>query len=1004
MNKNYVKQKRGNITLRSALLVLFAHLLVITGAFAQRTVTGTVTDDSSVGFPGVNVIVKGTSTGTLTDFDGVYSINVPSDNSILVFSYLGYKTQEVEVGGRIEINIGLIADVSALDEVVVVGYGTQSKRNITGSVASVDLKEAGILPNVNVTQSLSMVSGVQFTGSGRPGQDGGVLIRGQNSLSAQNYPLIVLDGIVFNGSLSDINPQDIASMDILKDASSASIYGSRAANGVILITSKKGTTEKPTVRLNMFSGLSDWASEIKLLSPERYIQRRLDYRKQAGLPVDADNVATYFMPNEAYNIENGISNNAWKVASQQGMLNSIDLSVSGREKSISYYLSSSLSDERGLIYNDNQRRNTFRANVSSQVAEWLTIGMDATFSHRDLSGTSAKLRGAYESSPYGTFYYPDGIPTQYPVPDEQAVDNPVYDAFFNTNSETYDNLFSNFYTVFDIPFVKGLSYRINYSPNVGWHHDYNFVRQDKNLNFNNTSASKFNEQSFQWVLENIVTYKNKIGENHAFDFTFLFGRDHSEKESTMANSDLLSFDALGYNDLGLGSIMSNSSNAEEVEGISYMGRLNYLFMKKYLLTMTVRRDGSSVFSKNNKYATFPSGALAWIVSDEAFMENVKFIDNMKLRLSYGAVGNQAIEPYQSLSLSDTERYVLGNPGASVLGVVNSTLGNDDLKWETTYTFNAAIDFELFNRRLGGTLEFYNSDTENLLVRRTIPAMNGYTSVLTNIGQTNNRGIEVSLNSMNVQTDRFQWSTSINFSHNKNKIVRLFGTDIDNDGKEDDSVSNSWFIGQPINSYYDYVFDGIYQEGDTDIPVGSQPGFVRVKDMNGDGKIGPDDRRVVGHGVNPEYSLGMRNIFSYGNLSLSISMNSMLNWVAPFNLINPRVPGRAFNALDSGYWTPENRSNSRPSLIYSNPLATNWYVSRDFVRIKDVSLSYDFDKAVLDKISMSKLQLFISVKNLHTWTNWMGSDPESGGSYLTQQGSEEMYPMPRTFAMGINIAF
>ena len=435
-----------------------------------------------------------------------------------------------------------------------------------------------------------------------------------------------------------------------------------------------------------------------------------------------------------------------------------------------------------------------------------------------------------------------------------------------------------------------------------------------------------------------------------------------------------------------------------------MGRMNYQFKSKYLLTLTIRRDGSSVFSVNNKYATFPSGAVAWIVSDEPFLEKSQVINSLKLRLSYGSVGNQAIAPYQSLSLSETQRYVFGNGGSSSLGVVTSTLGNDNLKWETSYIGNLAIDFSLFERRISGTIETYNSNTKNLLVRRTIPVMNGFNSILTNVGETNNRGLEITLNTVNIQTNRFQWKSTLSFSHNKNKIIHLFETDLNHDGKEDNSVANSWFIGQPINSYYDYVFNGIYQEGDTDIPPGSQPGFVRVKDLNGDKVIDSKDRTVVGSGVNPKYQIGLSNTFSYGHLSLSIYVNSMEGWIAPFNLINPLVPGRSINQLDAGWWTPENKSNMRPSLTYSNPLGTSWYVSRDFIRIRDLSLAYEFDKNILNKIRLTDLRLFASVKNLYTFTKWLGSDPESGGEYSDQQGNDQLFPMPRTFALGLNVSF
>ena len=969
------------------------------------SVAGKVTDSQTgEAMPGVNIQVKGTTIGAITDGEGKYSLSVNDREATLIFSFIGYVTQEIPVAGKKTLNVVLIADFQSLEEVVVVGYGTQLRRSVTGSIASVDMSKSRDLSNVNLTQSLNTIAGVQFTGTGRPGQDGVILIRGQNSLSGSNDPLIILDGIIFSGTMADINPNDIQSIDILKDASSTSIYGSRAANGVILISSRKGTTERPTVTINAFYGLSDMGSKLKLLSPERYLQRRLDWLSQTGLEADPAKITSYLTKTEADNYTNGVSHDPWDIISQQGKIVSCDLSVSAKSAFTSYYISASMVDEKGLIFNDNQKRATIRANIDNKITEWLNLGINATFSHRNLSGLNASLQDAYRSSPYGTFYYPDGEPTTYPVPEETAGGNPIRSAILTTNEEIYDNLFSNFYALINIPFIEGLSYRLNYSPNYRWNHNYNFFRQDKYLTFNTTNASKFDQKNFDWVLENIVNYKRNIGKNHTLDLTLLYGRNHTGFESTTANAQLLSIDALGYNDLSLGQTLTTLSSGQASEGISSMARLNYQYKGKYLLTLTARRDGSSVFATNNKYATFPSAALAWIISDEQFLKKVKFIDRIKLRVSYGAAGNQAISPYQSLSLSAITQYVYGDGGITSIGAYPSTIGNNDLKWETTYTANAAVDFDLFKGRLSGTFEIFNSNTHDLLVRRNIPVMTGYNSILTNIGQTNNEGIEIVLNSVNIQRANFQWNTTATFAYIKNTIVHLFRTDLNGDGKEDDVVSNNWFIGQPINSFYDYVFDGIYQEGDNDIPAYNKPGDVRVKDLNGDGILNSEDRAVVGSGGNPKYHFSIRNNINYGNLSLSIIVNAMQGWIAPFNLINPLVPGRALGQLDAGWWTSENKSNTRPSLIYSNPLGTSWYISRDFVRIQDVSLSYQFPKGMLNKLKTSNLRVFMSGKNLYTFTKWLGSDPEGGGNFSSSQGSGDLFPMPRTFTFGINIGF
>ena len=987
------------------LLILFCAITFYGNVFAQLNVSGVVSSELGELIPGVNIQIKGTTTGVSTDFDGKFRISVPDTLSVLAISYIGFEDEEIVVGNQTEINITLNSSSEDLDEVIVIGYGTQSLRKVTGSIASVDMEEVNKnLPNTSVAQSLSGITGVQFSGDGRPGQSGVILIRGQNSLSGGTNPLIVLDGIVFSGSLNDINPNDIKSMNILKDASATAIYGYRAANGVILITSKKGTTEKPTFNLNVFSGITSPENELKLLSPERYLERKLDFQRQTG-NVSPGDASDYLAPTEKENYLNGISNNAWDIISQPGIINSLDFSVSGRSDYVNYYLSNNISKEDGLIFNDKQERQTFRANIDTELTEWLNVGVSSIFSNRDTSGQIASIQNAYRSSPFGTFYYPDGEPTRNPVPDEAAVANPMRSALLTTNERKSANLFGNFYAKINVPVGEEsqLTYRVNYSPNLRWRHDYNYERQDMYQDVNTTAADKTNESNFDWVLENILTYRKDIGEDHTFDLTLMYGRQHTEYEQTYAEAGLLSVDGLGYNNLGLGTTPLISSNALLTEGVSFMGRLNYQFKNRYLFTLTARRDGSSVFSSNNKYATFPSGAFGWIISDEPFMEDLENIDILKLRLSYGAVGNQAIDPYQSLSSSDTVRYAFGDGGPSSIGVITNVLGNSDLKWETTHTFNAAIDFGLFDSRLDGSLEFYNSKTTDLLVNRTIPVMSGFTNILTNIGEVNNKGVELSLNSVNVSKDKFEWTSSISFSYNKNKIVHLFETDIDGDGKEDDDIANSWFIGQPINSYYDYVFKGIYQLGNTDIPGGMSPGDVRVDDLNGDGNINSKDRKVVGSG-SPNLNFGVRNNFKYGNFSLSVFINSLSGHDATFNLINPLVPGRPINQVDMGWWTPENSSNTRPSLTYTNPLGTNWYLSRNFVRIKDVSLGYEFDKGILDKFKLSSLSAYISAKNLYTITNWKGTDPESGGDYTSNQGTSNLYPMPSTFTLGLNLKF
>lgn len=1037
-NFSFLKKSKHVSSAKQGIILLFMLMLVYFQVSAEviRTssptttnhswrkkdikVHGTITDDKGHAIPGAVIKLKNSDKATASDNNGAYNIIVP-EGSTLVVSFIGFKTREVPVSGEV-LNIKLEEENNTLDAVQVVGYGTQSKRVVTGAISKVDLAQTKDLPNTNITEALrGRVAGVQFTSNGRPGQSGSILVRGARSLSGGNNPLIVVDGVFFNGSLNDINPNDIESMDILKDASASAIYGSRAANGVILITSKKGVSEKPVINVNAYTGFSDAARTLKLLSPERYIQKTLDYLKQSGQAVKP-NIADNLTSVEAANYNSGTTLDPWKEAMQTSGINSVDLSVSGKSGKTAYYNSASYTNEKGLIYNDNQKRITLRSNIDNQVTDWLKIGMAATFVSRDLSGVNADLNSLYYSSPYGTWFYPDGQPTQFSVTTETISGNPLRNSILTTNSEVSRNLFSNFYATINIPKIEGLAYRVNFSPNYRWDHNYNAVRQDTHLSTNTKAANKFNQESYDYVLENILTYNKRLNENNVFDVTLLYGRNRSNFESTTANATQLSTDALGYNSLTFGGTQTTASAAQDVNGISSMIRVNYRLKEKYLATVTARRDGSSVFAKNNKFANFPSASLSWIASEEGFMKNIKALDFLKFRVSYGAVGNQALSPYQSISLSNTNNYVYGNPGTTALGVYPANMANDNLKWETTYTSNLGVDFGLFKNRLTGTVELYNSNTKDLLVRRLIPVMTGYTSVQTNLGQTNNKGIEISLASRNITSKKFEWNTNLAISMNRNKIVHLYRSDVNGDGVEDDDIANNWFIGKPITSYYDYVFDGIYQQGDA-IPAGSKPGDVRLKDLNGDGVINTKDRTVVGSGGQPKFQGSLTNTFSYGNFTLSVLVNTMLGWETDFILLDnnssrsENSPGRALNQIDAGWWTAENPSTTRPSLIYTNPNGHNYYVSRNFLRIQDVSLGYNFPKRITEKLKLGNLRIYASGKNLYTFTNYPGSDPEvtpttspssvtplTTGTYTAAQLKSNMFPLARTISFGLNVGF
>lgn len=993
-------------------LLLLSLLVTAQLSAQQRTITGKVTDSSNAPLVGVSITVKGTDRSTATSVNGDFSVTVPSNNAVLVFSSVGFAPQEITVGDNTSLSVIMTAAETKMDEVVVVGYGKQSRRNVTGSVTKVDMSQTENLPATSFTQSLrGRVAGVQFIDNGRPGQGGSIQIRGQRSVSGSNNPLIILDGVFFNGDYSDINPNDIESMEVLKDASATAIYGTRAANGVIIITSKRGTSAKPVIRFNTYFGFSGWSHKMKLYSPGSYLQRILDYRAQNDQPANPDSIAFYLQTTEREMYEAGRSIDPWDVVSQDASIQSYNMSISGRTDRTNYFISANYTNDKGLILNDNAKRITVRSNIENKITNWLTIGLNSQFTRRDLSGIRPPMEMAYWLSPYGKLYFDDGSLVPYP-----AVDNIEFNPLFAPG--TYRNQALNYsiigtvYGIVNFPFVKGLSYRFNYNPRFSWDQNYTAqpVYNRPGSGYTSTGlASRTNQQNTNWQYENILTYSKSLGD-HDFDITLLYGQDHIEQDITRARSQNLFNDALGYNNLNIGTTQTTPNEPDDVQAsnsVSSMARLNYRFKGRYLLTLTARRDGSSRFGENKKYGTFPSAAIAWVMSDEVFMDNLTWIDMLKLRLSHGKVGNIAGGPYQSLGQFITTQYVFGDGSPTYTGVYSDPryMPQPDLGWETTTASNIGVDFELLRSRIGGTLEFYYTKTTDMLQQQSVSSLTGFTRQYINIGQVDNKGIEVTLNTVNVKNQIFSWTSNIVFSYNKNKIVHIKNQDANKDGVEDNDLSNNWFIGQPINVAYDYVFDGVYQEGDP-LPTGYKPGWIRVQDLNKNDNISAtDDRTIIGQ-YDPKYRWGFTNTFRYGGISLSVFINAMEGFIAPFDLLSVEnvhgggsFPGRPVNMHDAGYWTPRNRSDSRPSLNWTNPLGMHFYAKRDFIRLQDVSLAYDFPKSFIDRYKVANLRVYVSGRNLATRTDWPGPDPESGNRTVTQ-----LYPTPRTVTFGLNLGF
>ncbi len=965
-------------------------------------VTGKVSDSTGGSIIGASVIQKGTSIGTITDIEGNFSLSVSAGTTLQV-SYIGYATKEIiAIGGKV-LSITLLEDTKALNEVVVVGYGTQKKSDITGSVTSVSKERLSKLPVVNVMQALEgATAGVIVTqGSSIPGDAPSTVIRGKNSINASTDPYIVVDGVPISksgGSLADINPNDIESMEILKDASAVAIYGTNGANGVILITTKRGKTGKPTIRYSGYAGVEGYAHKLRLRNGDEYVQKYKDYYYQkTGLELTGTPV-----PNELEetNYEAGIETDWLDEVSRTGIMQDHNVNISGGNDGLKYFVSGEYLNQKGILKGYQYKRYSFRVNLDMNVTKYLTIGTNAYVASHNKDGGRVNFLYAIAMSPYAQEYDEDGSYTILPMYPEEMYTSPFCqyneDAqrrSVNVNGNGYADVdFGNMFSV-----LKGLKYRFNLG--------YNFL-PTRNSTYtgvasydNNGTATTVNTETNAYTIENILSYTKDIDKHH-FDLTGLFSAQNKRYLSTTAKSVGFVNDLLGYNYLGGGSTQTTASSASRYAAESLMGRFNYSYDSRYLFTFTVRRDGSSVFGANtSKYGTFPSVAVGWNVTNEQFMKNVKWLDNCKLRLSYGKSGNEAINVYETISKYSATSIAMD--GSTLTGIYASSLGNGDLTWETTKSFNAGLDWGIFGRRIVGNFDFYKSKTSGLLLERNLPKTTGYSSVYQNIGQTSNLGFEATITSRNIVTGDFTWETSLIFAANKNKIVDLYGD-------KTDDVGNKWFIGHPISSVYDYKMLGIWQQSEIDAGdnVGwddtAVAGDIKFEDTNKDGSITSDDKQILGQ-KDPKWTGGITNKFIYKNWVLSIFMQTAQGMMKNNTDITTYDETWRINTpAVFGYWTAENASQKYPRLTYTNTYGYGYPRKANYIRLKDVTFSYTFNEKTISKLGLGALTIYATGSNLYTWTPWVGWDPEA--TFYTRGSSswEDNYPTTRTFILGINL--
>jgi TonB-linked SusC/RagA family outer membrane protein len=955
-------------------------------------ITGTVKDENGSPMPGVNVSLKETTIGTSSDVDGKYTITASDGSGFLVFSFIGYNPVEVPVNNQSIIDVTMQPDIKSLNEVVVVGYGTQKRSDLTGAIASVPKARFAELPVTNLLQAIQgTVAGVNITqGSSVPGSSASALVRGVNSINASTGPFVVVDGIPFStsgGSINDINTNDIASVEILKDASAVAIYGTRGSNGVILITTKRGGSGKPVIRYNAYTGLENIAHLLTPSSPDLYVKKYADYMKQVGL------TQTTILPN-AYEIANynaGKTVDWIKEVTRQGMIQDHSLSISGGTKDVKYFVSGEFLNQKGVVKGYQYRRANFRSNLDVNITDYLTAGTSLFFTNNNYDGGRANFYLAASMSPYGSLYNSVGDYEIYPMNPELLYTNPLLGLYTDRLSRT-NNLNSNFYAELKPSFLPGLKYRIN----VGYSYVPTLEASYVGRKANNTlgTASVTNTETKNWIVENILTY-TKEWDKHHIDFTGLYSAQETTYSGSGATATGFINDQLSYKNLGAGATQTASSSQWKTNLLSQMGRVNYTYDSRYLFTVTARRDGYSAFGSNtDKYGLFSSAAVGWNISNESFMQDLSFVDNLKLRVSYGKTGNQAISPNQTITNDVAVRFPFS--GLSTIGVLASVLGNKNLTWETTTGLNIGTDFSFLQSRISGTIELYKTRTDDLLLRRSIPNITGYSSVWDNLGKLSNKGIEVTLHSINLKAGDFKWETNLNFSANRNKIVELYG-----DGKDD--ITNRWFLGNSLRIIYDYKMIGVWQDGeDHSIDPGTKSGDLKFADTNNDGKITPEDRVIQGTTL-PKWIGGLTNTFHYKNFHLNVFIQTFQGAVKNnVNLTFADEAARMNTSSDIGYWTAENKSNTRPSLVYTNTRGYGYPSDNSYTRIKDVTLSYTVPQAFLEKIKLSSLTIYASGRNLYTFTKWKGWDPENDFTFRGSGDWTNNYPLVRSFILGINV--
>lgn len=1007
--------------MRNAMLISLLNLFAIF-SFAQNNflVTGKITDNTGAPVQGVTVQVKGAKIATVTAGDGTFSINAPSGSSVLVFTSIGFLSREVPIENKTQVNVTMSAADNTMDQVVVIGYGVVKKRDVTGAVTGINEKDIKSRPVTDALQAMQgKVAGVDIGSAERPGTVGTINVRGVRSLTASNSPLYVVDGIpLMTGGIEYINPNDIESIDVLKDASATAIYGSRGANGVVIVTTKKGKAGKTSLNLNLATTYETLEDMQDMFNAADYItfRRWAYYYKNPAVYPRGDqptiaNDKTIFLatsdPSAWANIERGWSSGKWDgsqvqttdwrgMVTQTSITKNLNVSVSGGSDKAKGYASFGYLDNTGTQKGQRYKRYTSNLNVDVNATKWFSFGSNITVSYSVQEYGQSKT-GATTVQSSTSIYESARALFPYAVPYD-SVGNRIYNpggdiAFKNVAEEwtlsqdqrTTLRTFGSLYGQVDVGSIhtvlKGLKYRVNFGPDFSTYKDGTYVDANSVISSGSSSASLSKAQTFSYTLDHLIYYNKTIG-CHDFGLTLLSSQTKFKTDSSYISANGIAFGSQRWNALSksyipAANLTGYSSGLTESQLQSLMARINYTFNDKYLLTVSARRDGASQLAEGHKYSWFPSMAVAWKMNDESFMTNATWINELKLRFGVGVTGNSAINPYATQG-AITSLFYPYITTVTAGAIPSTTLANQSLGWEKTTQYNIGIDFSVLNRRISGSLDVYRSNTSDLLMQMSIPTVTGYTTTFANVGQTANKGIDLSLTTVNIRTKNVNWTTNASISWQKDKIVSL------SNGKQDD-INNTWFIGQPIGVIYGYDGAGIWHAEDSAIykqfnANGSSftPGNARPVDINGDYKIDANHDRVIIGNTRPRWVVGLTNNVSYKSFEFSIFIYGRLKYM--YNTGGEAQTARGVQRTIS-YYNENNLNAEYQKPLYSEGSGDPYYVvlgykDASFIKIRNISLGYSLDGKVFKTNAISNVKAYVQIANpgmLFSKIDWLDMD-------------------------------